>query len=160
MTTLPSTTLTVDPQWIDSYGHMNAAHYVGVFDRIGFELLGQFGVGHEYTRTARCGIYTMNIQVAYMREVLAGDPLMLRVRILESDDKRLLALMELWQTRDDYLAATMEQLSLHVDLQTRKARPFAPELAARLARAATDHAGEPLPPGYRRILPLKRPASL
>ncbi len=71
MTTLPSTTLTVEPDW-------------------------------------------MNIHVAYLREVLAGDPLMLRIRLLEADSKRVMTLMELWQTRDNYLAATMEQLSLHV----------------------------------------------
>ncbi|SAI20513.1 thioesterase [Bordetella ansorpii] len=158
MTNLPSATLSVDPAWIDSYGHMNSAQYVGVFDRVGYELMQQFGVGADYTRATRCGVYTMNIQVAYLREVLEGDPLMLRVRVLESDDKRLLTLMELWQTRENYLAATMEQLSLHVSLETRRALPFTPELAARLAQIAAGHAGESLPPGYRRILPLKRPA--
>ncbi|MDX3984173.1 MAG: thioesterase family protein [Achromobacter sp.] len=154
---LPSTTLTVDPAWIDAYGHLNAAHYVGIFDRVGFELLGQVGVGLDYTEATRCGIYTMNVHVAYLREVLAGDPLMLRVRLLESDNKRVLCLMELTQTRDGYLAATMEQLSLHVDLNTRRATPFPPELEQRLARAVSGHAAEPLPPGYRRLLPLKGP---
>ncbi|TRM50128.1 thioesterase [Achromobacter sp. LC458] len=154
---LPSTTLTVDPAWIDAYGHLNAAHYVGIFDRVGFELLGQVGVGLDYTEATRCGIYTMNVHVAYLREVLAGDPLMLRVRLLESDDKRVLCLMELTQIRDGYLAATMEQLSLHVDLNTRRATPFPPELEQRLARAVSQHAAEPLPPGYRRLLPLKGP---
>ncbi|MGV2864260.1 thioesterase family protein [Achromobacter sp. ESBL13] len=154
---LPSTTLTVDPAWIDAYGHLNAAHYVGIFDRVGFELLGQVGVGLDYTEATRCGIYTMNVHVAYLREVLAGDPLMLRVRLLESDNKRVLCLMELTQTRDGYLAATMEQLSLHVDLNTRRATPFPPELEQRLARAVSDHAAEPLPAGYRRLLPLKGP---
>lgn len=153
--TLPSTTLTVDPAWIDAYGHLNAAHYVGIFDRVGFELLSQVGVGLDYTEATRCGIYTMNVHVAYLREVLEGDPLALRVRVLEADDKRLLCLMELTQTRDGYLAATMEQLSLHVDLNTRRAKPFPPELQERLARVAADHAAEPLPEGYRRLLPLK-----
>lgn len=153
--TLPSTTLTVDPAWIDAYGHLNAAHYVGIFDRVGFELLRQVGVGLDYTEATRCGIYTMNVHVAYLREVLEGDPLALRVRVLEADDKRLLCLMELTQTRDGYLAATMEQLSLHVDLNTRRVKPFPPELQERLARVAADHAAEPLPEGYRRLLPLK-----
>jgi acyl-CoA thioester hydrolase len=115
---LPSTTLSVDPAWIDEYGHMNAAHYVGIFDRVGFQLLREVGVGLDYTEATRCGIYTMNVHVAYLREVLAGDPLALRIRLLEADDKRLLCLMELMQTRDGYVAATMEQLSLHVDLET------------------------------------------
>ncbi|MDR7944938.1 thioesterase family protein [Achromobacter aegrifaciens] len=154
---LPSTTLSVDPAWIDEYGHMNAAHYVGIFDRVGFQLLREVGVGLDYTEATRCGIYTMNVHVAYLREVLAGDPLALRIRLLEADDKRLLCLMELMQTRDGYVAATMEQLSLHVDLETRRAKPFPPELARRLARTVTEHAAQPLPAGYRRLLPLKPP---
>ncbi|MGE8688547.1 MAG: thioesterase family protein [Achromobacter sp.] len=156
MPALPALSLAVKPDWIDEYGHMNAAHYVGVFDRHGFELLGRYGVGSDYTRQTRCGIYTMNIHVAYRREVLADDPLELRLRLLEADDKRLLCLMELIQARDGYLAATMEQLSLHVDLETRRAKPFPSEVAARLAGAVQDHAGHPLPEGYQRLLPLKR----
>ncbi len=158
MSTLPSTTLAVDPNWIDAYGHMNAAHYVGVFDRVGFELLRQVGVGLDDTEATGCGIYTMNIQVAYMREVLAGDPLMLRLRLLESDDKRLLCLMELWQTRQNYLAATMEQLSLHVDLRQRRALPGGTGRAA--GPVTQEHADQPLPAGYRRILPLKPPSAV
>ncbi|WP_333903407.1 thioesterase family protein [Achromobacter insolitus] len=154
---LPSTTLSVDPAWIDEYGHMNAAHYVGIFDRVGFQLLREVGVGLDYTEATRCGIYTMNVHVAYLREVLAGDPLALRIRLLEADDKRLLCLMELMQTRDGYVAATMEQLSLHVDLDTRRAKPFPPKLAQRLARTVAEHAAQPLPQGYRRLLPLKPP---
>ncbi|ASC65705.1 thioesterase [Achromobacter denitrificans] len=156
MTTLPSITLNVDPQWIDEYGHMNAAQYVGVFDKFGFELLRQVGLGIDYTESTRCGIYTMNIHVAYLREVLAGDPLELRIRLLDSDDKRVLTLMELWQTRNNYLAATMEQLSLHVDLGIRRSRPFDPALAQRLAAVVAEHAEAPLPAGYKRVLPLSR----
>lgn len=156
MTTLPTLDLTVDPQWIDEYGHMNAAHYVGVFDRHGFELLKAFGVGLDYTAESYCGIYTIRIDVKYLREVVVGDPLRLCARVLEADDKRLLCLLELWQTSGNYLAATMEQLSLHVDLGARRAIPFPLELAERLARLAREHAHHSLPIGFRRSLPLAR----
>jgi len=49
----------------------------------------------------------------------------------------------------------MEQLSLHVDLNTRRATPFPDALSAQLARTVAEHARHPLPKGYRRLLPLQ-----
>ncbi|MCD0505515.1 thioesterase family protein, partial [Bordetella petrii] len=142
---LPRIALTVKPDWTDLYGHMNAARYVRVFDHIGFQLLDPLGVGESYTRASRCGIYTVDIAVNYRRELLAGDPLELRVRVLGADTKRVLCLMELFQTRDNYLAATMEQLSVHVNLETRRSQVFPEALAQSLQAAAQAHAAAPLP---------------
>src|SRR3546814_278584 len=50
---LPRTTLAVDPAWIDLYGHMNTARYVGVFDHHGYELLDARGVGDSNTQATR-----------------------------------------------------------------------------------------------------------
>lgn len=155
MSTLPSTSLNVDPAWIDEYGHMNAAQYVGVFDREGFELLRQVGVGLDYTEATQCGIYTMKLHVDYRRELLANDPLTLRLRLLASDDKRILCLMELWHAHANYLAATLEQLSLHVNLETRRACAFPPELNQSLAHTVATHAEYPLPADHRRVLALR-----
>ncbi|MBV7485116.1 thioesterase family protein [Bordetella sp. BOR01] len=155
---LPRTQLTVDPAWIDLYGHMNAARYVGVFDHTGYQLLDALGVGESYTRTSRCGIYTVDIAVNYRRELLVGDPLELRLRVLGADTKRLLCLMELFQTRDNYLAATMEQLSVHVNLDTRRSQPFPDTLVQSLQAAAQAHASAPLPERHVRRLALARTA--
>ncbi|MDM9560772.1 thioesterase family protein [Bordetella petrii] len=153
------TQLVVKPDWTDLYGHMNAARYVRVFDHIGFQLLEPLGVGESYTRATRCGIYTVDIAVNYRHELLADDPLELRVRVLDADAKRLLCLMELFQTRDQYLAATMEQLSVNVNLDTRRSQPFPAELAQSLQAAARAHAAVPLPERHVRRLTLARQAA-
>lgn len=157
-TDLPRTTLAVDPAWIDLYGHMNAARYVGVFDHFGYQLLDALGVGESYTRASHCGIYTVDIAVNYRRELLAGDPLELRLRVLGADAKRLLCLMELFQTRDNYLAATMEQLSVHVNLDTRRSQVFPDSVTQVLQAAAQTHATAPLPEHHVRRLGLVRAA--
>lgn len=156
---LPTVALTVSPDWIDLYGHMNAARYVRVFDHMGYGLLNQLGVGERYTDASQCGIYTVDIAVNYRRELLVNDPLELRLRVLAADQKRLLCLMELFQTRDGYLAATMEQLSIHVDLNTRRVVPFAEALAAQLQATASAHAAHPMPTKHTSRLTLVRPAS-
>jgi len=155
-TDLPHTTLTVDPTWIDLYGHMNAARYVGVFDHVGYQLLDALNVGESYTRASHCGIYTVDIAVNYRRELLAGDPLELRLRVLGADTKRLLCLMELFQTRDNYLAATMEQLSVHVNLDTRRSQAFPDSVVQVLQAAVQSHAAAPLPERHVRRLALTR----
>lgn len=152
-----SALLAVSPQWIDLYGHMNSAEYVGVFDRIGYQLLGQLGVGEAYTAATNCGIYTVDVAVNYRRELLVNAPLELRLRALAADHKRLLCLMELYQTRDDYLAATMEQLSIHVDLNTRRVTPFPDDIAERLRTVAVEHAALPMPQRHISRLSLLRP---
>lgn len=152
-----SATLTVLPEWIDLYGHMNASEYVGVFDHTGYTLLDQLGVGERYTAATNCGIYTVDIAVNYRRELLVNAPLELRLRVLAADNKRLLCLMELYQTDDGYLAATMEQLSVHVDLGTRRATSFPADITERLQAAAMAHAALPMPERHTSRLSLPRP---
>lgn len=156
--TLPSMTLTVSPDWIDLYGHMNAANYVFVFDRNGFELFERFDIGENYTRNSGCGLYTVEIQTRYLRELLVDTQLSLRLRFLSSDDKRMHCLFELFNVDAGYLAATMEQISLHVDLQTRKVTPFPPDVQDRLQAAVLAHSEYPLPVGFEPKLTMRRKA--
>jgi acyl-CoA thioester hydrolase len=154
---LPSLALQVLPDWIDLYGHMNAAHYVFVFDRHGYELFERYGIGRAYTEAENRGLYTAEIHTVYRRELLVGTPLSLRLRFLESNAERLMCLLELFNASTGRLAATMEQLSVHVDLATRKTTPFAPALGQALAAAVASHARHPLPDNFERRLRLTRP---
>ncbi len=55
----------------------------------------------------------------YQKEVLSGDPLAVRLQLLDRDRKRIHCFMELYQVKDDFLAATSEQIAVHVDLAER-----------------------------------------
>ncbi|SDR53848.1 acyl-CoA thioester hydrolase [Paraburkholderia fungorum] len=156
---LPSLELIVESDWIDAYGHMNAACYVAVFDRLGFELLQECGVGLDYTEASGSGIYTVELHTSYHREVLKGDPLRLQLRLLECDEKRLIVLFELFQTRDRYLAATMEQLSIHVDLSTRRVTPFPEPVRGNLERLICEHRNAPEVAKYAKRLNMRRAIS-
>ncbi len=149
---LPSLNVDVDPSWIDSYGHMNTAKYVYVFDHFGYVLFKHYGIGEEYTREKRCGLYNLEIRTCYLRELLSGEALKLRLRVLNSDDKRMIVLYELFRVRDDVLAATMEQLSIHVDLNTRKVSKFPDAVRETLANAVAAHSQLPLPAGFSPLL--------
>ncbi|SOE87352.1 Acyl-CoA thioesterase FadM [Burkholderia sp. YR290] len=128
VTTRPSRRLVVQEDWIDLYGHVNAARYVELFDRVGYELLGKYGVGEAYTHAERKGIFTVELNTRYLSELVLGDEIELSVLLVSAGDKRLLSLFELRRVSDGRLSATMEQLSLHVSLVTRKAEPFPVQL--------------------------------
>ena len=151
----PTRRLVVQSDWIDLYGHMNAARYVDVFDRVGYELLAEYGVGESYTRDERSGIFTVELNTRYLSELVEGDMLELTVRLIGVDEKRLLSLFELRRVRDSRLSATMEQLSLNVSLVTRKAAPFPVSLQRSLAAAVA--ADTALLQGYSPALSLKGP---
>ncbi|MCG5239901.1 thioesterase family protein [Azospirillum doebereinerae] len=149
--------LRVAEDWIDLYGHMNMVRYVGVFDEVGYGLLDRWGLGETYTQETRHGLFVVDVAVNYRREMTAGTMLTLSLRVLEADDKRLLSLMELRRADDGTLAATMEQLSIHVDLTTRRVVPFAEPAVLRLRALAEAHAQTPLPPGHKRRLECRAP---
>ncbi|MET0184935.1 MAG: thioesterase family protein [Achromobacter sp.] len=157
-TSLPTIDLKVESDWIDLYGHMNASKYVYAFDHHGYRLFDHFGIGEAYTHDTGAGVYTLEIHTTYRQELLAGEALSLRLRLLDADDKRLIVLMELFRRRDGLLAATMEQLSIHVDLTTRKVKPFPEDVRGALAAAVDMHRPVPLPDGFSPRLSMTRPA--
>lgn len=121
------------PEWVDIYGHMNMSWYVALFDTLGHDILNDCGLGASYTAQHRMGLFTVRATIDYRREVIAGDPLRVTLRITGHDDKRLRTTLDLHHAGAGYLAATMEQLALHVSLDTRRVTQFPPAVLARLA---------------------------
>lgn len=111
-------------EWIDSYGHMNMACYVRVLDDLGHRILDQFGLGAGYTATYDRGLFTVEANLKYLKEVREGDPLRVELIPLRFDDKRLVTRVELYHDQAGYLSAVMDQTAVNVDLATRKACLF------------------------------------
>lgn len=110
----------VPPAWVDHNGHMNVAHYAALFDRAlegFFELV---GLGRAYAAAKGSAMFVVETHFTYQQELLAGDPVAVRLQLLDRDRKRIHCFMEMYQERDDFLAATSEQIAVHVDLESRK----------------------------------------
>lgn len=114
----------VKPEWIDVYGHMNMARYAELFDEVGFALLDRVGIGEAYTRTTRRGVFTVDVRIRYLKELTAGVPLAVGMRLVGVDPLRLHSFLELTNLQTGQLAATMEQLAVHASLDSRSALPF------------------------------------
>lgn len=147
---LPAAALTIHqeavrPEWIDYNGHMNVAYYVLAFDHATDALFDLIDIGIDHVKRTNCSGFALESHVNYIQEVVEGDPLRFTARVLDSDEKRLHFFFEMYHAEKDYLAATLEQMALHVDLGARRAAPFTAETLQRIAMIREAQAGLPLP---------------
>jgi len=139
------------PDWIDYNGHLRDAYYVLVVSSAIDALMDQLGLDAAYRARTRCTLYTLELHIHYLHEVLHSDVLEVGARILAADAKRLHVGLDLSIARYPDPAATADCMLLHVQQGERPASaPFPPEVVA--AIAALRAAAGPAPwagPGSR-----------
>jgi len=140
-----SSVMRVEPQWIDYNGHLNMAYYNVLFDRAVDETYDLIGVGAEYVATRRQSVFTAEVHVRFLRELHAGDPVRVTFQLLDYDAKRLHYFEQLFHAEGGWVSATSENLSLHVDMTSKKAAAFPREVLVRLADMKASHALLPVP---------------
>ena len=129
----------VERAWIDYNGHMNMAYYNLVFDQALDRVFDELGIGAEYVRDCGGSCFTVEIHVSYAQELKLDDPIRVTFQLLDWDEKRLHFFGEMYHAQEGYLAATSEQLSLHVDMGTRKAGPFPADVQHRITAMMDAH---------------------
>lgn len=144
------------PEWIDGNGHVNVAYYVLAFDRALDSFCDYVGIGWKAIPERNQSIFVLETHVSYIKEVVNGDPLKFTLQLLDHDEKRLHFFMRMLHGTENYLAATSEQIALHVDLSNRRGAPMPKEAQERLARIFTLHKTFPLPPEAGRKIGIRR----
>jgi acyl-CoA thioester hydrolase len=124
----------VYPWHCDHMGHMNVMWYVGKFDEATWNLFASIGITPAYVRDQRRGMAAVQQNIAYEKELTAGDVVVVRSEILEVREKVIRFQHELI-TKQTARSAVCELTGVHLDLRTRKSRPLPPEIVAR-ARAS------------------------
>jgi acyl-CoA thioester hydrolase len=141
---LRSPPMEVEPQWTDYNGHLNMAYYNVLFDRANDHALATLGMNLDYVKSRRLTIYTAEIHVTYVRELHQGQKVYATFQIIGHDEKRLHVFQELFH-EDGWLAATSEQLALHIDMSGPKVAPFPEDIIANVKAMAAAHATLPRP---------------
>ena len=147
-----SSTMRVEPAWIDYNGHMNMAYYHVLFDRAVDEGFGLVGLGREYMEERKASFFIAEIHTLYRRELKARDQVRVTLQLVDYDEKRIHYYMETRHVEEGWVAASMEGLSLHVDMETRKVSPFPDDIAANLAVMKAAHARLARPQALGRII--------
>ncbi len=147
-----SSVMTVERDWIDFNGHMNMAYYNVLFDRGLDELYNLAGLGQRYRNERQLSFFTAEVHVRYLRELHEGAPVRVTFQLLEFDNKRMHFFQQLFHATEGWVSATSENLSLHVDMAAKKATPFPPDVAKRLAEVRKSHARLPRPEAVGRSI--------
>ena len=128
------------PEWVDYNGHMNVAYYLVAFDLATDLFLEWIGLD-KALRDSRGGTtFTAEVHIGYLRELHEGDPLAITTQLLSYDQKRIRYLHRMYHAEKRVEAAYAENLSLYVDLNTRRVAEMAPATMDRLAEVLTAHA--------------------
>jgi len=150
-----SSVMRVEDHWIDYNGHLNMAYYNVLFDRAVDEAYELIGIGVDYVEKRRHSFFTAEVHLRYLRELHAGDQVRVTFQLLDFDSKRLHTFEQLFHADHGWVAATSENMSLHVDMAARKTAAFPPEVTRRLAQMKASHARLPRPEaaGRRIVMP-------
>lgn len=150
-----SSTMRVEPAWIDYNGHLNMAYYNLLFDRASEEAFGLVGLGPSYMQERGCSFFLAETHVLYKRELTAGTPVRVTMHLLDYDEKRVHYYMEARHAREGWLSAVSESLALHVDMASRKVTPFPADILACLALMKSAHARLPTPENVGRRVSMR-----
>ena len=145
-----SSVMQIEPQWIDYNGHLNMAYYNVMFDRAIDELWLALGIGPPYMKARHGSTFTAECHVRYLREIHLGDPVQVSVLLVDADQKRLHTFEELRHATDGWLSATSENMTIHIDMASRRTAPFPPDIRARVEALAKAHSRLPRPEGIGR----------
>ncbi len=150
-TTLTKTVITVEPDWVDYNGHMNLAFYVLAFDKATDNFYDELGIGLDYRNLQDSSMFTLGINVDYLREVFQGDELLITTQLLAVDKKRLRYIHQMYQGDEGSPVALNECLAIHVNMSSRKSEPFPADTQSRIdeAMASHQHLPEPASAGRR-----------
>jgi acyl-CoA thioester hydrolase len=133
------------PWQCDHVGHMNIMWYVGKFDEANWNVFAQIGVTPSYIRQGKFGMAGVQQNITYKQELMAGDVIEIRSRILEARDKVVRFIHEMRNAETDQVVAICEITAVHLDRETRKSCELPPAVRraaeALLAGNGTERAG-------------------
>ncbi len=140
MTELPVTYRGVVYPWqCDHMNHMNVMWYVGKFDEATWNLLALSGFTPSYLKSQNRAMVAVKQEIAYKREVVAGDTITIRSGVLESREKSVRFFHEMRNNQTDEIAAVTMLVGVQLDATTRRSCPFAEDVLVRLRTMVTDY---------------------
>jgi len=140
MSELPITYRGVVYPWqCDHMNHMNVMWYVGKFDEATWNLLALFGMTPSSLKEMGVGMVAVKQEIAYKREVLAGETVTIRSGVLEVRAKSVRFFHEMTNNESGEVAAVTVLTGVQIDAGTRKSCPFQEDVLVRGRSMVTNY---------------------
>lgn len=152
-----SSTMSIEPQWIDYNGHFNMAYYGVLFDRAADEVFAALGLGPDYVKATNNSFFTLETHTSYLRELAPTDTVKIDIQFLDHDHKRVHYVQAMRHATEGWVSCVLEVMVSHVSLTTHRTSEFPPEVAKKIAEIALAHKSLPVPPqvGHKIGIPRK-----
>ena len=111
---------TVYPWNCDHMNHMNVRFYVDKFDQATWNLLSFLDFSSKYLKESKTGMVVLEQKIKYLKEVLAGDNVIVKSEITEIKDKIIYFKQNMINFESNELVSTNEVIGLHIDSIKRK----------------------------------------
>lgn len=146
----------VEPEWVDYNGHLNVAYYHMAFDRSTDRFLESIGLGEDYLTREHGSMFALEDHMTYQRELREGEPLRITFQLLDFDEKRIHYFLRMVHASEGYLAATMEHLSIFVDMRERRSAPMPRAVYDALGALLEQHRQLERPEEVGRVMGIRR----
>ena len=143
------------PAHLDRNGHMNVGYYSVLFDQAldrPWELL---GLGYDNIAINGHSSFALESHVTYQRELRVGDPLDFTFQLIDIDAKRIHYFMTMLHRRERWLAATLESISMCINMSARRSAGWPDDPLARLRAVYEAHRQRPRPAEVGRIIGIR-----
>lgn len=141
----------VPADWVDYNDHMTESAYLHVVGDGADAFFRFFGIDEAY-RAAGHSLFTAETHLHHLAEAAVDDELRVDLRLLDVDAKRLHVFHEVHNESTERLAATAEQLLLHVDTRAGRVTPLPDHLLTRLRSIRAAHARLPVPAAVGHVM--------
>ena len=117
----------IKKEWTDYNDHLNMAYYVLIFDKAWEVVLEKFNMGETSAKSTQMSTMVVETHTTYNNEVKEGDEVEIVLTFFDHDKKRLHFRLEMYEKKTKKLSATIEMLSLYINLKERKVAEFESE---------------------------------
>ncbi|HET6563578.1 MAG TPA: thioesterase family protein [Marmoricola sp.] len=138
----------------DVNGHLNVRHYTGIASEGLDESLVALGIPQNWPAKGHA-CFSAEHHLTYLAELRTGDRMSARVRLLGRSERAAHVLVYLLDESHQRLSYVMEEIFLHIDIETRRTAPWPDDVAAALDERIAGDATLPWEPDVSGCLGLR-----